>query len=97
MGIESVLTGGLTSASSGLSWFFPVLAAALVYFQYEVMDNEGPPINVPSEVLLPSYDFIVVGAGSAGTLFFPLIYNDLIKGVKSEMHRSFKILCKYNT
>lgn len=68
MGIESVLTGGLTSASSGLSWFFPVLAAALVYFEYEVMDNEAPPINIPSEVLLPAYDFIVVGAGSAGML-----------------------------
>lgn len=67
MGIESVLTGGLTSASSGLSWFFPVLAAALVYFEYEVMDNEAPPINIPSEVLLPAYDFIVVGGGSAGT------------------------------
>ncbi|KAG7204861.1 hypothetical protein KM043_005261 [Ampulex compressa] len=68
MGIESVLAGGLTSASTGLSWFFPVLAAALVYFQYEVMDNEAPPINVPSEVLLPSYDFIVVGGGSAGAV-----------------------------
>lgn len=69
MGIESVLTGGLTSASSGLSWFFPVLAAALVYFEYEVMDNEAPPINIPSEVLLPSYDFIVIGSGSAGMFF----------------------------
>ncbi|KAK9308517.1 hypothetical protein QLX08_001509 [Tetragonisca angustula] len=68
MGIESVVAGGLTSASSGLSWFFPVLAAALVYFQYEVMDNEAPPINIPSEVLLPSYDFIVVGSGSAGAV-----------------------------
>ncbi|XP_076181308.1 glucose dehydrogenase [FAD, quinone] [Ptiloglossa arizonensis] len=68
MGIESVLAGGLTSASSGLSWFFPVLAAALVYFQYEVMDNEAPPINIPSEVLLPSYDFIVIGSGSAGAV-----------------------------
>ncbi|XP_076749042.1 glucose dehydrogenase [FAD, quinone] [Xylocopa sonorina] len=72
MGIESVLAGGLTSASTGLSWFFPVLAAALVYFQYEVLDNEAPPINIPSEVLLPSYDFIVVGAGSAGTSLYDI-------------------------
>lgn len=67
MGIESVLAGGLTTASTGLSWFFPVLAAALVYFHYEVLDNEATPINVPSEVLLHSYDFIVIGGGSAGT------------------------------
>ncbi|EFN84154.1 glucose dehydrogenase [FAD, quinone] isoform X2 [Harpegnathos saltator] len=66
MGIESVLAGSLTTASSGLSWFFPVLAAALVYFHYEVLDNEASPIDVPSEVLLHSYDFIVIGGGSAG-------------------------------
>ncbi|XP_014475855.1 PREDICTED: uncharacterized protein LOC106745092 [Dinoponera quadriceps] len=68
MGIESVLAGGLTTASTGFSWFYPVLAAALVYFHYEVMDNEAPPINVPSEVLLHSYDFIVIGGGSAGSV-----------------------------
>lgn len=66
MGIENLLVGGLTTATSGFSWFLPVLAAALVYFHYEVLDNEAPPINVPSEVLLPSYDFIVIGGGSAG-------------------------------
>ncbi|XP_026666959.1 uncharacterized protein LOC113463925 [Ceratina calcarata] len=81
MGIESVLAGGLTSASSGLSWFFPVLAAALVYFQYEVMDNEAPPINIPSEVLLPSYDFIVIGAGSAGTFVKDVLAIQLIPKV----------------
>lgn len=67
MGVESILAGGLTSASSGLSWFFPILAAALVYYQYEALDNEASPIDMPSEVLLPTYDFIVVGGGSAGT------------------------------
>lgn len=66
MGIESILTAGVTSATGGFSWFFPVLAAALVYFQYEAMDNEAPPINIPSDELLTSYDFIVIGAGSAG-------------------------------
>ncbi|XP_012232576.1 glucose dehydrogenase [FAD, quinone]-like [Linepithema humile] len=68
MDIESILTGGLTSASSGFSWFFPVLAAALLYFQYETLDNEANPINVPSEIILPSYDFIVIGGGSAGAV-----------------------------
>ncbi|XP_066590930.1 glucose dehydrogenase [FAD, quinone]-like [Prorops nasuta] len=68
MGIENVIAGGLTSASSGFQWFFPALAAALVYFHYEVMDSESPPINVPSELLLPAYDFIVIGGGSAGAV-----------------------------
>ncbi|XP_029168311.1 LOW QUALITY PROTEIN: glucose dehydrogenase [FAD, quinone]-like [Nylanderia fulva] len=68
MGVESILTGGLTSATSGLSWFFPILAAALVYFQYEALDNEASPIDMPSEVLLPTYHFIVVGGGSAGAV-----------------------------
>lgn len=72
MGIESILTGGLTSAT-GFSWLLPVLAATLVYFQFEVMDNEAPLINVPSEMLLPSYDFIVIGGGSAGTRFPSII------------------------
>ena len=66
MGIEDVFTGVVSSATGGLSWFFPTLAAAIVYFQYEIMDPESRPIDVPSELLLPSYDFIVVGAGSAG-------------------------------
>ncbi|KAL6259292.1 hypothetical protein P5V15_009211 [Pogonomyrmex californicus] len=69
MGIENFLVQSLTSAStSGLLWFFPVLGAILVYFQYEVLDNEAPPINVPSEMLLPSYHFIVIGGGSAGAV-----------------------------
>jgi len=67
MGIESFVTESLTSAStSGFSLLFPILAAALAYFQYEALDNEAPPIDVPSEMLLPSYHFIVIGGGSAG-------------------------------
>ena len=75
MGIESFLAGGLTSAStSGLSFFFPILAATLAYFHYEVLDNEASPINVPSEMLLPSYHFIVIGGGSAGTCIKLLLF-----------------------
>ncbi|XP_012061306.1 PREDICTED: glucose dehydrogenase [FAD, quinone] [Atta cephalotes] len=69
MGIESFVTESLTSAStSGFSLLFPILAAALAYFQYEALDNEAPPIDVPSEMLLPSYHFIVIGGGSAGAV-----------------------------
>lgn len=66
MDIQNILTSAASSATGSLSWFFPTLAAAIVYFQYEVMDPESRPIDVPSELLMPTYDFIVVGAGSAG-------------------------------
>ena len=67
MGIESFLAGSLNSASTNGLFFFPILAATLAYFHYEVLDNEASPIDVPSEMLLPSYHFIVIGGGSAGT------------------------------
>lgn len=67
MGTESAMIGGFSTSSTGLSWFFSVLTAALLYFHYEVLDNEAPPIDISSEELLRSYDFIVVGGGSAGT------------------------------
>ncbi|EFN74792.1 Glucose dehydrogenase [acceptor] [Camponotus floridanus] len=68
MGVESILAGSLASATNGLSWFFPILAAVLVYFQYEALNDEAPLIDMPSEVLLPTYHFIVVGGGSAGAV-----------------------------
>lgn len=67
MGIESTLASVVGGGAAGsLSWFFPAFAVALAYFQYEVMDKESQPINMPTELLQTSYDFIVVGAGSAG-------------------------------
>ncbi|XP_018310633.1 glucose dehydrogenase [FAD, quinone] [Mycetomoellerius zeteki] len=69
MGIESFLTESMTSASTGgLSLLFPILAATFAYFHFEALDNEAPPIDVPSEMLLPSYHFIVIGSGSAGAV-----------------------------
>ncbi|XP_028981963.1 glucose dehydrogenase [FAD, quinone] [Diachasma alloeum] len=68
MGVESTLVTALGTVSGGVGWFFPALAMAVAYFQYEVMDKESQPIDMPTELLLPSYDFIVVGAGSAGAV-----------------------------
>lgn len=43
-----------------------MLVAAIAYYQYDQTDPEGRPADVPDSALLPEYDFIIVGAGSAG-------------------------------
>lgn len=43
-----------------------MLVAAIAYYQYDQNDPEGRPENIVEGGLLPEYDFIVVGAGSAG-------------------------------
>jgi len=65
MGIESSLAGLTSAFTSRL--FFPILAVIFASFRYKALDNEKPPIDVPSEMLLSSYHFIVIGGGSAGT------------------------------
>lgn len=61
------LAGYAVNAASNVAWFFPMLVAAIAYFHYELLDPESRPIDVVTELLHPEYDFIVVGAGSAGT------------------------------
>jgi hypothetical protein len=59
--------GAAITAANSIGWFVPMLVAAIAYFQYEeFMDPESRPIDVASESLLSEYDFIIVGAGSAG-------------------------------
>jgi hypothetical protein len=60
------LAGYAANAASNVAWFFPVLVAAIAYFHYELLDPESRPIDVATELLHPEYDFIIVGAGSAG-------------------------------
>lgn len=45
--------------------FIPMLVAAIAYYQYDQTDPEGRPADI-SDQMLPEYDFIIVGAGSAG-------------------------------
>lgn len=64
--IPVALAGVAANAASNVAWFAPLLIAALAYFHYELMDPESRPIDMENELLLPQYDFIIVGGGSAG-------------------------------
>lgn len=60
------LAGAAVNAASSVAWFAPLLVAAMAYFHYELMDPESRPIDVETSSLLPDYDFIIIGGGSAG-------------------------------
>lgn len=66
VGVPAALGGAVVSAASHLGMFIPVLIAAIAYYQYDLMDPESRPINVETMFLLDHYDFIVIGAGTAG-------------------------------
>ena len=46
-------------------WLLPIPLAYIGYEKYHANDPEARPVTI--DELDPAYDFIVVGAGSAGT------------------------------
>lgn len=69
-GVEAIpAVGAIAGAASQVAWFLPVLVAAIAYFHYEVTDPESRIIDQPGDLILGEYDFIIVGAGSAGRIY----------------------------
>lgn len=66
-GVAEAIPSLAASAVSNVAWFAPLLVAAIAYFQYEVKDATPGSLD-RVEPLYSEYDFIVVGAGSAGKI-----------------------------
>lgn len=57
--------GGLLSP---LATFYVVLFGSTMLYNYNSIDPNLRPINIPSTVIQQEYDFIIIGAGSAGNI-----------------------------
>lgn len=64
--IAASLLGIGSTTLTNVAVFLPALIATIAYLQYDLMDPESKPINMETAELYDTYDFIVVGSGSAG-------------------------------
>ena len=65
LGATSVLTSTFGLVGSGL-WLIPLLLGTISFYRYDRVDPESRPIDQLN--LLPDYDFVIIGGGSAGAV-----------------------------
>lgn len=65
MDVVKNILGGLQSET--IASVLSALLSVSLYAMYLIVNYSAT--NIPSKLLLPSYDFIVVGGGSAGMFF----------------------------
>lgn len=65
MDVKRIIFGGMKSQP--ITSVISMLVSMSLYVIYSIVPYSST--NLPSKSLLPAYDFIVVGAGSAGMVF----------------------------
>jgi len=61
--VEVLPNEEMAVAPSHIGWYLPILLATVAFFKY---DSEIRITDQPGDEIADEYDFIIVGAGSAG-------------------------------
>jgi len=74
-GVEVLPNRAIAEAASQMAWFLPVLLGTVAFFNF---NSELRIRDQPGDEIADEYDFIIVGAGSAGENNIILFYYHII-------------------